>query len=208
MAAKFNITAELILRGPRNLRPIVADIKRQISGIDANINLKLNKGAARQLSQINNQVANFNKSSKKMVGATANVSSNLAGLSSASSSTAKNLKSVGSAAASQSKSMKQAADATKSATTAMVSFGQQSQLAIKRFLAFAIPTGVLIKFSTSVQQATTEAIEYERELIKIIAKKPFWTTIWFWSIIIVAFSLLVIEVIKREKQNGNHRTST
>ena len=167
MAAKFNITAELILRGPRNLRPIVADIKRQISGIDANINLKLNKGAARQLSQINNQVANFNKSSKKMVGATANVSSNLAGLSSASSSTAKNLKSVGSAAASQSKSMKQAADATKSATTAMVSFGQQSQLAIKRFLAFAIPTGVLIKFSTAVQQATTEAIEFERELIKI-----------------------------------------
>ena len=167
MAAKFNIVAQLSLRGPRNIRPIVADIQRQLGNINANINLQLNRNASKQLSHINSQVATFNKSSKKMVGATANVSSNLAGLSGSSSKAAANLKNVSSSAQSQAKSMQQSAAATKTATTAMVAFGQQSQLAIKRFLAFAIPTGVLIKFTTAVQNAASEAIEFERELVKV-----------------------------------------
>ncbi len=167
MAAKFNIVAELILRGPKNLRPVVADIKRQLSGISADIDIKVSSKQARQLAAINSQVNNFNKTAGKLSRTTSNVASNLAGLSSSSNSAAKSQKNLSTQAKNNSKSMQAVANDTQKAATAMQAFGAQSALAIKRFLAFAIPTGILVKFTTAVKGAVTDAIDFERQLIRI-----------------------------------------
>jgi hypothetical protein len=39
MASTFNLTAQLNLRGPANIRAVVVNIRRQIGTIDANVNI-------------------------------------------------------------------------------------------------------------------------------------------------------------------------
>ena len=42
MAQKFNIVAQLNIQGPANLKQTVAKIQRQLQGVSANVNVKIN----------------------------------------------------------------------------------------------------------------------------------------------------------------------
>jgi len=68
MAERFNLTAQIQLQAPRNTSNIVGDIRKQLSGITANVKVK---GDARTLAQINKQMQGVDKaasSSAKSVG--------------------------------------------------------------------------------------------------------------------------------------------
>ena len=60
MARGFNLTAELNLRGPSNIRTVVADIRRQLGTINANVNVRLDPGVARNITAINQTFRAFN----------------------------------------------------------------------------------------------------------------------------------------------------
>ena len=47
-------------------------------------------------------------------------------------------------------------------------FGKDAALAIRRFAAFTVATGVVFGFVRAIQSATKAAIEYEREIVKIV----------------------------------------
>lgn len=53
------------------------------------------------------------------------------------------------------------------ASNAMEQFGRQSGLAAKRFIAFTITAGAIIQFTSSVKQALSSAIEFDREMIRL-----------------------------------------
>ena len=53
------------------------------------------------------------------------------------------------------------------ASNAMEQFGRQSGLAAKRFAAFTITAGAIIQFTSSVKQAISSAIEFDREIIRL-----------------------------------------
>ena len=53
MAQGFNLTAQLNLRGPTNTRQVVADIRRQLGSINANVNVAINAATTRNINQIN-----------------------------------------------------------------------------------------------------------------------------------------------------------
>ena len=59
MAERFNLTAQLQLQAPRNTSQVVGDIKKQLSGISTNFQVK---GDARSLAQINKQMEATSKS--------------------------------------------------------------------------------------------------------------------------------------------------
>ena len=59
MAERFNLTAQLQLQAPRNTSKVVGDIKKQLSGISTNVQVK---GDARSLAQINKQMEATSKS--------------------------------------------------------------------------------------------------------------------------------------------------
>ncbi len=59
MAERFNLTAQLQLQAPRNTSQVVGDIKKQLSGISTNVQVK---GDARSLAQINKQMEATSKS--------------------------------------------------------------------------------------------------------------------------------------------------
>ena len=53
------------------------------------------------------------------------------------------------------------------ASTAMEQFGRQSGLAAKRFVAFTLTAGAIITFTSSLKQALTAAVEFDREMIRL-----------------------------------------
>lgn len=53
------------------------------------------------------------------------------------------------------------------ASNAMEQFGRQSGLAAKRFAAFTITAGAIIQFTSSVKQAISSAIEFDREIVRL-----------------------------------------
>jgi hypothetical protein len=61
MAKGFNLTAELNLRGPNNIRTVVADIKRQVGSISANITPTVNRSNIRTIAtDIRSRLGNIN----------------------------------------------------------------------------------------------------------------------------------------------------
>ena len=60
MARGFNLTAQLNLRGPSNIKTVVADIRREIGTIDANINLKFDPKVTGNISSLNSALKSLN----------------------------------------------------------------------------------------------------------------------------------------------------
>ena len=56
----FNLTAELNVRGPSNLRIIAADIRRQLGSINVDINPRINANANRNITNLNNGLRTLN----------------------------------------------------------------------------------------------------------------------------------------------------
>ncbi len=60
MAKGFNLTAQINLRGPGNLKPIVAEIKREIGSIQSNVQVKLDNRSERSISVVTNRLRAMN----------------------------------------------------------------------------------------------------------------------------------------------------
>jgi len=74
MAERFNLTAQIQLQAPSNTSKIVGDIRKQLSGITVNVQVK---GDARSLAQINKQMQGVNKSSAAAAKSVGNLNRNL-----------------------------------------------------------------------------------------------------------------------------------
>ena len=59
MAERFNLTAQLQLQAPTNVRQVVGDIRRQLSGLTVDVQVK---GNTRALAQVNKQMQSVSKS--------------------------------------------------------------------------------------------------------------------------------------------------
>jgi hypothetical protein len=59
MAKGFNLTAEINLRGPSNIRQVVGNIRKQLGTINTNVNVKIDKNTAKQISVANKAFINF-----------------------------------------------------------------------------------------------------------------------------------------------------
>ena len=60
MAKSFNLTAQINLQGPNNLKPIVAQIKREISTVTADVKLKVDNRSAKTVDAISAKLKNMN----------------------------------------------------------------------------------------------------------------------------------------------------
>ena len=74
MAERFNLTAQIQLQAPTNVNQVVGNIRKQLSGITANVQVK---GDARGLAQINKQMQGVSKSAGSASKNVSNLSRNL-----------------------------------------------------------------------------------------------------------------------------------
>ena len=115
MADRFNLTAQLQLQAPTNTRQIVTQIRNQLRGINANVNVQANTRAIRQASTGLQQTARHARDASANVGVL-------------------------------NKNLSEAA---------------------RRFGVITLATGTMLSFAQSVKRAVGEAIQFERELVKI-----------------------------------------
>jgi hypothetical protein len=174
MAAAFNLTAQLNLRGPNNVNKIVSDIRRQLGTVKGEIDFKINATAAKNVTQLNAAIKNLNSSlletRSNAVAATTAISAftNVASsINNTASKTATNISKASVAVNNLSSSSKKAKDDLSETRTEMEEFGRQSALAIRRFAAFTGVTSVIFGLSNAFKQAFGAFVEFDKAFIKL-----------------------------------------
>ena len=167
MASAFNLTAQINLRGPTNLRPIIAQIKRELGTINADVKVNVDARSAKSIDNITARLRVMNGVLTETRNHTQAVNQALGSLSSGFTA----LKSSSSGAATgmnQSlQTMKQTAKAVQVARTEMQEFGKQSYLAIKRFAAFSFVTTGIFALTNAITSGLKAFINFDKEMIRL-----------------------------------------
>lgn len=167
MAKGFNLTAQINLKGPNNLKPIVADIKRQIGSVELKINPRLDARAGKSITAINTRLKTMNdllvtakSNTDSLSAAFSNLSTSLASANSNTVNISGTMQKTATNAASTSKNIKQAA-------TAMEEFGKQGFLAIKRFAAFSLVSTTIFSLINAINGGLSAFINFDKQLVKL-----------------------------------------
>ena len=162
MANAFNLTAQINLRGPNNLKPIIAQIKRELGTVSANVQVKIDPKSAKSIDNITARLRIMNSVLIETRNHTQAVNQALGSMSSGFAS----LKSSSSGAASGMnqalQTMKQTASTVQVARTEMEEFGKQSYLAVKRFAAFSFVTTAIFAVTNAITSGLQAFIVFDK----------------------------------------------
>ena len=172
MADAFNLTAQLNLRGPSNIRTVVADIRRQIGTVNADLRFRIDPTTTRNLAQLNSTLRTFNTTLNSTQTSATNAARAISSLGRAVNGiNVKNLpQQINSSANAVNKLASSATNNTKAlqtASTEMQEFGKQAYLAVRRFAAFSGVTGVIFSVTGAIQKGVEAFIEYDRQFVKL-----------------------------------------
>jgi TP901 family phage tail tape measure protein len=167
MAKSFNLTAQINLQGPANLKPVVDNIKKQLSGINTNVNLSIDSKAAKNIDVINKRLQTMNSilvqarnNTNSLNASLSSMGNSLGSVSRVGSTTTKAIQQTGNAA-------KTTASAIKQAGTEMQEFGKQSALAIRRFAAFSVVSTAVYGLVRAIDSGVKAFIDFDRQVIKL-----------------------------------------
>jgi hypothetical protein len=166
MAKGFNLTAQINLRGPGNLKPIVAEIKREIGSIQSNVQVKLDNRSERSISVVTNRLRAMNDILISAKGNADSLNASFAALSSSLSSMNKGNKSI-SIDKGAVTTTSQVAKNIQVASTAIEEFGKQSALAVKRFAAFSFVTTGIFALTNAITSGFKAFVSFDKELVKL-----------------------------------------
>lgn len=174
MSRGFNLTAEINLRGPANIRTVVADIRRQLGTVTADVNVRVNPTAIRNISSLNQALGRLNTTladTNRLGLQATNTLNSLANAGrQATNSIAnlpRNIQNASTAVNRLNNTTNQAARNLQVARTEFEEFGRQSALAIRRFAAFATVTGAIFKVTNAISSASAEFIAFNKELVRV-----------------------------------------
>jgi len=135
----FNINAQVVLSGPKNIRAVTQSIRQQLGNVNANVNLNLPKGAQQQLTNLGKATQNLSKNTSRL-----NANAQTA-----------------------SRSVANVGKSTKQAANAMQILGKETALTFKRFAAAGIVTGTVFRLTQAISEGVSKALEFERGLVKL-----------------------------------------
>lgn len=165
--ASFNLTAEINLRGPSNIKKVVGDIQRQLNNIQSNVNLKISDKAAKNLDSITSSVNVLNDALMRAQTSANGLSSTLGSMGVATGNVSKNLNSVSQSVSQVVTTTETVAKSVSKASSEMAEFGRQSALAVRRFAAFSVATGAIYGLTRAFSNAYSEFVQFDRELIRL-----------------------------------------
>jgi hypothetical protein len=172
MASAFNLTAELNLRGPTNVRQVVSQIRKQIGTIDATVNVKVNANTTRNVTQLNASLVALNKNLKNVKGSASAAARAMQQFSQAAGGrsvgqASQQINQVTQSLSNVSSSTGNAARNLKVATSQMEEFGKQSALAVRRFAAFSLVTTGIYALNNALVRGISSFIDYNKEIIRL-----------------------------------------
>jgi len=167
MAASFNLTAQINLRGPANVKPIVSKIQKEINSAKIKLNLDVNQNAAKSITSITSRLNNLSKAAN-------NANTSISALNGSLSTLVSSLNNINSSATSNVNSLAKTTQAVSSAGKAVSQtrsqieeFGKQSGLAIKRFAAFSTVTSVVFGLVNAFDSAFKEFFNFNQEIVRL-----------------------------------------
>ena len=167
MAKAFNLTAQLNLQGPNNLKPIISKIESALGKIKANINVDVKDTSIKNLKAITtnmqalSQAATLARTNVDSLNSSlANMGAGISRVGSVSSSAATGIDKIKQSAAAASKDVSRAGSAVED-------FGKQAGLAVKRFAAFSIVTGVIYGLGSALTSALGEFVSFDKEMVRL-----------------------------------------
>lgn len=166
MSSVFNLTAQINLRGPANLKPVVAQIKRSLSGINTNINIKVDNRAARGVDTLTNRIGVLNSALIEAArnGQTLNASLGALG---GTINQLGNISRVNTSITNTSQSITSTAKAVAGATSEIQEFGKQSALAVRRFAAFSVVTSSIFSLINAINNGARAFVAFDQQIIKL-----------------------------------------
>lgn len=167
MAQTFNIVAQLQLQGAANSRAIAQQLQRQIQGINATVNIQFNSAVNRSLLTAQQRLQGIVQALQQITQAAGPAQNALANVATPLNQIATNFNRVNASARATTQTITQTSRQLEVATTNAARFGEQAALAVRRFAAFSIPAGLLVGFVTSVKHGVEQAVEFERELVRV-----------------------------------------
>jgi hypothetical protein len=167
MAKPFNLTVALNLQGPNNVKKVVADIRRQLTGIKADVDLNIKADSAKNIAGINKQISSLSSAAKIASANVTTLNNAIKTLGASFQQTNSLANNFNKAAKQTSGNLKKSAKDVKVAATAVEEFGKQSALAVKRFAAFSIVTSIINRFSNAVSDGFKAFVDFDRQLVRI-----------------------------------------
>jgi hypothetical protein len=167
MSQSFNLTAQVNLQAPGNLKTVVAKIKRELGTVSADVKLNISSQSARSIDNVKSRLDALNATLIQARTNTTSLDLALRSLSTTLSSIQSNTVKVDSSFARTSSSVNQTSKSIKVATTEMEEFGKQSALAVRRFAAFSIVTSGIFALVNAVNSGFKAFIEFDKELVKL-----------------------------------------
>ena len=164
--AGFNLTANINARLV-NVKKASAQLKQAFSGRTVDIKINLDSSTRTNIAKTKSSLDALYKSLQNVNREAKNAAASVGQLSNALASAAGGMKNINNVTSQVTSNMNKQSKATRGARTEMQEFGRVSGLALRRFAGFSVATAVVFGFGRAVVNATSEAIAFERELIKV-----------------------------------------
>lgn len=163
MAKTFQLTAQLNIQAPTNLRPVIQSIQQQLGSVRVNIDVRIDPAAATRVAALNAQLTQLSRTLTNITAATTAIrglSTALGGLNTSITTTSR-------AASTQAAAFTKTKNSIQEARTEIEAFGFQSALAIRRFAAFSVGTAGILGLVGAFKSGISEAIKFDREMVKL-----------------------------------------
>ena len=164
----FNINAQVILSGPKNIQKVRSSISKQLSGVTVDVNIKVPKNAAADLGKLNSSLNTLNATLSSLNKNATTATTALNSLSKAGKNLGNFSKNLSSQNQKATKSLDSVGSSAAKAGSQLEEFGKDAALAVRRFSAFTIATGAVFGLVRSITNATSEAVKFERELARVV----------------------------------------
>ena len=151
MGTPFNLSANLTVQGPKNIPGIVADIRKQLKGLTADVKINIDASSVRNLTAFNAQL----KQTATLLAQLAQQNNN----------TANSFTKANTSAQTLGKTVHDVGVGARQAASDMYLFGQQAGHAARRFLAFAAPVATLFALKKAISEGVREAIDFEKQML-------------------------------------------
>ena len=170
--AAFNLTAQLNLVGPTNVKKIAADIRRELSSVDVTVNVKVDPKSLALVNRLSNSVKDLTSGLNQMSGNAKQVSSDVAQLGQSLNSVkgdrlARDTQKLSRETQDLGKASRATSQDVRVMGTELAEFGRQSGLAIRRFAAFSLVSGIMYKLNSAVHSSVESFIEFDRQVVRL-----------------------------------------
>jgi len=167
MAKTFNITGEILLRGPANVTDVSRKIKKSLSGITADVKIRLDKATNTRLKATTKNLNALAAALGTVQARAASAAAAMNTFTTAANAATGRTVALNAKVASSGKAVNNTTKQFQTATTEIGEFGRVSALAVRRFLAFSIPAGIVVSLVTAIKRGVQAGVQFERELIKV-----------------------------------------